>query len=502
MNCWSSMPRLLIFVVAYNAEKTLTAVLRRLPPELFTQCNTSVLVIDDASADRTFETGEHFRNECPHLPITLWKNPTNLGYGGNQKLGYEYAIREGFDIVALLHGDGQYAPEKLTELLHPLLEKRCDAVFGSRMMPPQAALQGGMPLYKYLGNRILTSVQNRLTGLNLSEWHSGYRLYAVNALRKIPFERNSDDFDFDTDIILQLHMAGCSIEEVPIPTFYGNEICHVNGVKYAYQIVRSTICAWLQQFGILHDPKFDVTTALSPYQPKFHFSSSHQMALDSVQPGEKLLVLGCGPPETVAPLVTRAGQAVLVDLKISDAHHQLAEKAIEMDLEDLRSEDIGTERFDCVLLLDVIEHLSHPEEFLTRLRSWKQLHTARFVLTTPNVAFLPIRILLALGQFNYGLRGILDKTHTRLFTFSSFRRLLRQENYRTLQIQGIPAPFPLAVGDNWIGRGLLTLNSWALAMFPRIFAYQIYCEAMARPTVDMLLEDAERHSAQLREKVL
>jgi glycosyltransferase involved in cell wall biosynthesis len=121
-------------------------------------------------------------------------NPVNQGYGGNQKIGYHYAIENGFDFVALLHGDGQYAPEMLGALTEPLRQGEADAVFGSRMLVRGDALKGGMPLYKFLGNRILTSVQNRLLGTKLSEFHSGYRVYRVSAIKALPFDRNSNVF--------------------------------------------------------------------------------------------------------------------------------------------------------------------------------------------------------------------------------------------------------------------------------------------------------------------
>jgi glycosyltransferase involved in cell wall biosynthesis len=112
-------------------------------------------------------------------------NPINQGYGGNQKIGYHYAIENDFDFVALLHGDGQYAPEVLQALVEPLRRGEADAVFGSRMLVPRDALRGGMPLYKYIGNRVLTRLQNSLLGTELSEFHSGYRVYAVSALKGI-----------------------------------------------------------------------------------------------------------------------------------------------------------------------------------------------------------------------------------------------------------------------------------------------------------------------------
>ncbi len=496
------MDRVLIFVVAYNAESTLTEVIQRLPRKLFTNYVTEVLVIDDASTDQTFEVGGELGSTCPGVPLTILKNPENLGYGGNQKLGYQYAIREGFDYVVLLHGDGQYAPEEMPRLLNHLIESQSDAVFGSRMMGGRSALKGGMPFYKYLGNRILTSFQNWMAGLKLSEWHTGYRLYSVAALKKIAFERNSNDFDFDTQIILQFHLAGFKIEELPVPTFYGDEICRVNGIKYALQVVYSTILATFSRIGILHDPKFDVLNGSSPYRSKYGFASSHSMGLNAIQENERILVLGCGPVETVIPLTGRTERMVLVDLEITGEHLMLTRDVVQADLNNLKQDQIGEEEFECVLLMDVIEHLRNPEEFLSRLRQWEQLQNARFIITTPNVAFFPLRLMYVFGQFNYGQRGILDKTHTRLFTFGSFKKLLRQQGYKTLKTRGIPAPFPFALGRGRIGFGLLTLNLWAIKLFPRLFSYQIYCEATPHSTVEQLLSKAEVHSQDLRELVL
>src|SRR5882757_4287983 len=220
MSLESTGQRVLIFVVAYNAEKTIESVLDRIPVELRTN-NVEVLIIDDSSKDATFQTGLKREDTTSDFKITILRNPLNQGYGGNQKLGYHYAIDNGFDIVALIHGDGQYAPEKLPVLLEPFIREEADAVFGSRMINKQDALKGGMPMYKWVGNQVLTHFQNTLLGSNLSEFHSGYRLYSTKALRCVPFERNSNDFHFDTDIIVQFHFAGLTIKEIPIPTFYG-----------------------------------------------------------------------------------------------------------------------------------------------------------------------------------------------------------------------------------------------------------------------------------------
>ena len=149
----ASRLKVLIFVVAYEAEATLEKVLARIPPRVF-EFETEVLVIDDSSRDRTFEVGLRSASRSAQR-VTILYNSENQGYGGNQKLGYAYALRHNFDFVVLLHGDGQYAPECIPDLLQPLIDGRADAVLGSRMLPRGGALKGGMPLYKFLGNQIL-----------------------------------------------------------------------------------------------------------------------------------------------------------------------------------------------------------------------------------------------------------------------------------------------------------------------------------------------------------
>ena len=240
---------LLIFVVAYNAETTIKSVVSRIPKELSKKYNLEILIIDDSSKDKTFEISKKLKEfyKKQRIKIKVYYNPTNQGYGGNQKIGYHYAIKNNFDYVVLLHGDGQYAPECLPELLKSVDKKEFDVVIGSRMVNKKLALKGGMPFYKFVGNIILTTIQNFLLGTNLSEFHSGYRIYSVNSLKKIPFHFNTNDFHFDTEILIQLLTNKEKIKEISVPTFYGNEICHVNGIKYAFNVLRMTFIAKLQK---------------------------------------------------------------------------------------------------------------------------------------------------------------------------------------------------------------------------------------------------------------
>ena len=228
-----------ILVVAYNAESTIESTLSRIP-EAFVSEIHSILISDDKSKDLTSARATNFADSS-RLPIQVVSQPINLGYGGNQKFGYSWAIQNHWDVVVLLHADGQYAPEFIPQIVKPLLENKADAVFGSRMLNKRNALKGGMPKYKWVGNQILTFLQNKLTNQNFSEWHSGYRAYTVDALLKLNLGKLSNGFRFDTQIILELLAAKQRITEIPIPTYYGDEISHVNGLEYAREIIWDTL---------------------------------------------------------------------------------------------------------------------------------------------------------------------------------------------------------------------------------------------------------------------
>ncbi|WP_052344001.1 glycosyltransferase family 2 protein [Kallotenue papyrolyticum] len=246
------MPRIGILVVAYNAEATLQRVLERIPPPIMAKVE-EIFVFDDASQDRTYAVGKALQASAAGK-LSIFRNPVNLMYGGNQQRGYRYAIARGLDIVVLLHGDGQYAPEVMQDLLTPLEQGVAEMVMGSRMLTPGAALRGGMPLYKYVGNRVLTRMQNALLGTRFSEFHSGYRAYSVAALRTIPLQSLTTNWHFDTQIILEFLKRGYRIREVPIPTYYGDEICHVNGIPYAINCLRESLLFAIRHRWRLHAP--------------------------------------------------------------------------------------------------------------------------------------------------------------------------------------------------------------------------------------------------------
>jgi glycosyltransferase involved in cell wall biosynthesis len=464
--------RILIFVVAYNAEKTIQSVIRRIPASL-AEHDTQILIIDDSSADRTFERAREYGESA--FPVTVLFNPVNQGYGGNQKIGFHYAIQENFDFVALVHGDGQYAPECLPELLQPLLAGEADAVFGSRMIGSGEARKGGMPLYKFVGNRILTGIQNYLLNTSLSEFHSGYRVYSTAALKRIPFERNTNVFHFDTEIIIQLVRAGCRIKELPIPTFYGEEVCHVNGMKYAADVVRTTLLSRIQELGIFYERKYDFGRRFGDNarrRMQWGFESPYSLALKRVPPGSKVLALGAASESLTAALHEKGCE--------------VARMVLAADPEAGSLPDAGAYRY--ILLLDALEHLHSPEAFAAALRnSRKESEDATVILSTANVAFFVTRLMLLLGFFNYGTHGILNLANTRLFTFASLRHLLEQAGFQIVEMRGVPAPFPLALGDRALARGLVAVNRRLIRLSKSLFSYQIFMVVRPLPTVNWLL---------------
>jgi glycosyltransferase involved in cell wall biosynthesis len=491
--------RLLIFIVAYNAETTIKQVLSRIPAVLGLSFDVCILAIDDASTDQTFTTGKSAQEEL-RLPFnfTIFRNPKNLGYGGNQKVGYHYAIENCFDYVALIHGDGQYAPECLPILMDGFNNTQVGAVFGSRMMKSGDALKGGMPLYKYVGNKILTGIQNNLLKSDLSEFHSGYRIYKIDALKKIPFDLNTNDFHFDTEIIVQLIAKDFQIAELPIPTYYGDEICRVNGLKYAKDVVKTVLQYRAQQLGIFYDPRFDLqksaTNEASQYIKKSFGVSTHTQAFKAVAPGSYVLDIGCASGYMGEWLKSQKKCHVTGLDHYSEAAHQKLDQFYEINLSQGLPE-IDYSKFDACLLLDVIEHLSCPEKFAKELhQAFENNLETKLLVSTGNVAFFVVRLMLLFGYFNYGKRGILDITHTRLFTFSSFRRLWQQNRFEIVSEVGIPMPFDLIFKNEALSKFFYKLNNFLIWLIPGLFSYQIFFEVRPLASLPSLLSNAIEYS--------
>lgn len=463
-------------MVAYNAASTLARVLDRIPRS-FVPRISHVLVSDDASDDSTFLVGLGYQ-QLSDLPLTVIRQRRNLGYGGNQKVAYEWAIAHDLDVVVLLHGDGQYAPELLPEIVEPLLDDACDVVLGSRMLDKGGARRGGMPRYKFVGNRILTTAQNALAGTSLSEWHSGYRAYRVDALRAIPFEQNHDGFDFDTQILLQMIESGRRIVEIPIPTYYGDEICYVDGLRYARDVMIDTARYRAHKIGF---GAGGTAFASSSYELKQEETSSHRRIAAMLAGRSPALVLdlGCSSGQLAAELHKLGHHVVGVDVEELEGVRDRVDEFVRRDLDDGIGDAVRGP-FDVVVAADVLEHVREPEALLAEARTL--LAPGGMVLAcVPNFAHWYPRARVATGTFAYERRGILDAGHVRFFTRRSFRRLVRAAGFDVERLDGIGLPFEVfGRGGKRSGRraarALAAVDRVAVVLWPTMFAYQFLAE--------------------------
>ena len=454
------MAKIGIVVVAYNAAATLATVLDRIPDEFVDRID-GILVCDNASEDPTYLVGLGYQQARDRpLPLTVIRQERNLGYGGNQKTGYRWAIEQGYDIAVLLHADGQYAPEMLPDVVAPLEAGEADAVFGSRMMVRGDARRGGMPLYKYVGNKILSTFENRVVGTDLSEWHSGYRAYSVAALKDIAFEQNSDEYDFDTGIILQLHDAGKRIVEIPIPTFYGDEISYVNGMRYAKDIVGDVLRYRFAKLGVSPATPEAGAPAVAP-ELAAGLGARVSAWLSGRRAGRVLVVAPSDVLSTSVDRLTDRGHEVLpVALdKLHDPWPAVREA--------LGSGADGAAGFDTIVACSLLERLRDPAEALRELsRNLRPGGTV--VLSVANVSHWYPRAMLASGRFSYRGHGVLAEENLRFFTQRSLMALFKSSGLRARrwEARGLTSADPAPAPGKWSARA----DALGLTVAPGLFA--------------------------------
>jgi len=466
--------RLGIFVLAYNAEALLAETLGRIPADIWAAVEV-VYVIDDCSQDETTHAALSFSEHKDK--IVVFRNRLNLRYGGNQKFGYQYAIDRGLDAVVMLHGDGQYAPEMLPEVLRPLVEDDADMVNASRMIVKRDALRGGMPLYKFVANIGLTRIENALSGLRMSEFHSGYRGYSTRFLRRIPLAENSDEWHFDSQILFQAKTAGAKIVEIPIPTHYGDEVCHVNGISYGLHCIASAMAFALHRAGIVCLKRYDLRPArLAENRRGSERFSDHAIIVRRLLArgvrGRRVLDVGFGCA-AIAEKLHEAG-ASLDGIDINPT--AIAENGDLYDnvwLADAnRIDDVPFKgKYDVILLSDIVQYMVDPVDFLSRLKK----HLVKggvLVASVPNVANIRVRLALLTGRFRQHHRGILSDKTLHFYESETFRRLLRSTGWRVdvSDVSGVPIVRTVPLLARRAFRPLAYLGRAITLCWPNLFA--------------------------------
>ena len=313
--------------------------------------------------------------------------------------------------------------------------------------------------------------------MNLTEWHSGYRAYRVDALKDVPFESNSDNFDFDTEIILQMHEAGKSILEVPIPTYYGDEICYVNGMGYAKDVVKDVIRYRLHKMGF---GSGEMAFSDEGYELKMsNPDSSHRKLIDWVDDHEpeRVLDLGCSNGR-LGELLRLSGHTVIGVTPARSTASPIASTTFEADLNQGVPAEVGT-GFDVVLAADVLEHLVDPASMLRQIRDVLAPRGV-VLLSVPNISHWYPRLRVVTGKFDYERRGIFDSGHVRFFTSKSLERTAAASGLRVRNrsISGVPIEAADRGGPapRWLTSLLSTIDRTGMAIAPNLFAYQLLYE--------------------------
>jgi glycosyltransferase involved in cell wall biosynthesis len=507
--------RLLILILTCNAERHIEQALEDIPSEFRNASDVQILLIDDASSDATIEVARAYATRTGLRNIRLLKNQINQGYGGNQKVGYTYAIRERFDVVVMLHGDDRHTPKMLPQLLDPFAkDPQVGCVLGVRSGQRHSLLEGGMALYESIGNRILSAAQNRLAGVRLRAWQTGYRAYSARALSRIAFSLDTHDFHFDTEILLQLIQSGAKIVEVDLPTRHGSEVSHVGGLRYAKNALKASFKFMLQKHHLFYDVRFHPEIAMESvagelrdpvYREKLDSLSPHSAVCSAesfVPNGSTVLDVGSASGYVAEELTRRKSCRVTgVDLLPAS---QVSSRIFRYEQIDLETEGerlsalIEEEDFDVILMLDLIEHVAAPERFLLHLSSLPYRRAPKFIFSTGNVGFVVIRLMLLLGHFNYGRKGILDVTHKRLFSVHTFKNLLEQTGFVTQRETYFPFPFRALGFSARLARLLEKVNVLLIRIRPRLFSYQVMLEAIPLTTPKATLEESLRSELESR----
>jgi 2-polyprenyl-3-methyl-5-hydroxy-6-metoxy-1,4-benzoquinol methylase len=389
------------------------------------------------------------------------------GFGANQKVVFRYALEKGFDAVAVFPYKHASALHKLTEMMAVLdADERVDGVLGAPSRGPVTSF--------------LSFVQNLLCGSGLNGWHSGIRLYRTRVFKEIAYDLNASDEAFDTEVLLQMLYHGHSLQSVRINRWLGCPLAIWKPFKAALKFR-------LQKHHLFYDVRFhpDVLSDTSVDTPSTYNEKPRSVSPFTlvttdeklVSGGAHVLDVGCAGGYVGRRLSSlRNCRVTGVDRLPKERVWEGMEAYYQLDVEAERARFMSIVRegnFDTILALDVIEHMANPELFLWNLSKTAAGKPFRLVVSTGNVAFFIVRLMLLLGHFNYGQKGILDITHKRLFSYHTFKNLLEQTGFTVVEERYCPLPFAELGLPVWLAKIGEFINMALIRLRPRLFAYQV-----------------------------
>ena len=411
------------------------------------------------------------------LELRIHRPPRDSGYGRVRKAAFEYALRRGLDHVVFMRGDGLHPPEALCSLVHSAVMGAPRLVIASRLVRRRDMLRSWVPVARLAAHTLATGFQNRVLGLRLTDYHSGFRLYPVRDVERVPFQLNADDRSFDMQIVIQLRALGAAIDEVPVQPVWQEYATGREGLFEVLRACASAVDYRLHQLHFTRRGPFFVDPAIH-YTLKRSKAGSHMQIVDAIRPGTEVLDLGCSQGLLARPLREKDVRVTGVD---AGPPERLADELAEYFQRDLEHPlELPTgRRFDYVVSSDVIEHIRNRAQLLRSARRFLNEH-GRLIISTPNVALWFYRLSLLVGRFEYGPRGVLDEDHVHLFTGSTFRREVQGAGFHIRRQRVTALPFEVvfqSTGRSRLIRSIERLYHLAARLWPSMFAYQYILEA-------------------------
>lgn len=468
-------PQVGVFLFDCVEEQKLAALLRRIPDPVAEVIETVVIMLD--------RPGLRFGPDLVGLALDrgvalhFHHPPRALEYGAVRKAAFEYGLRVGLDRMVVMHGDGRHPPEKLGALLDEALQHPRGLVVGSRLSGGLLSGRSGMPLSQAIGLRVAHGLQNSILHLRVEDYQSSYRVYSVSALRRIPWQLNSESRSFDDEVLVQFRALDEPIIGIPMEASWAEHASNIAALSYAVGALRIPLGYRLHQLHIAKQHKFIVTRDIH-YTLKVSPTGSHMQIIDAIASGSRVLDLGCSQGLLAGPLRERDVRVTGVDINSPENVAEELEDYYQRDLEE--ELDLPEERnFDYVVIADVIEHIKNRQRLLQGARRFLK-PDGRLIISTPNIAIWFYRLSLLVGRFEYGPRGVLDMTHVHLYTRATFVREVEAAGFQIVKRRVTALPFEIvfeATGKSRLMQVVVDFYYALARAWPSMFAYQNILEA-------------------------
>lgn len=475
-----------LFLLGARDAEDVRQTLDRIPKEAEDLIREVVVIADASAAPAPEELATLAESHSIHL--SLHSEVRHYGYGGDRKAAFSYAIRACLDHAVLMRADGTHPPEALPELLIALAQDEECAVFASRVAAGPGAEGAVMPWTRSTAHSLAHRLMNRTLGLSLLDYTSSFRSYPTRVLRHVPFELNSDDQAFDIQILLQLRALGAPIREIAVRPIWMEDHSARAGARHLLWAWTTALDYRLHQLHVTRHGRYIVDGGVH-YTLKQSETGSHMQIVAAIQAGSRVLDLGCSQGLLAAPLRERGVTTIGVDVGPPGALREEIAEYHSRDLEQPLELPVGRD-FDYVVIADVIEHVRNAQQLLRSARRFLKPE-GRLLISTPNIALWFYRLSLLAGRFEYGPRGVLDRTHVHLYTRATFRREVERAGFDVLSERYTALPFEVVFESTGRSRAIRRLARGYHALtrlWPEMFAYQVLLEARIR-TLD---DDATR----------